>query len=185
MIRWLLEVDPLTPLTRCMPGWADLSEGNLPEAIAPYREMHLMDPANPVARLFYTWVLALNGRRDEVVSVVDGFGAADGATTAAKLARVLRLAVEGRSREVATSVTAKLEETARSTDFFARLLANVYALIGDEDRALRWLQVAIDRGFINYPYLAEYDPLLKGLRKDKRFIQLLARVRERWERFEE
>ena len=54
LIARLLTLDPLTPLTRCVPGFADVSEGNLRAAVEPYRQMFEMDPDNPMARLFYS-----------------------------------------------------------------------------------------------------------------------------------
>jgi hypothetical protein len=52
------------------------------------------------------------------------------------------------------------------------------------DRALYWLDIAIGRGFINYPFLARYDPFTETLRTDPRFLQLMEIARDRWERFE-
>ena len=52
------------------------------------------------------------------------------------------------------------------------------------DESLRWLEIAIERGFINYPFLAQHDPFFKSLRSDPRFEQLLDTVHERWEKFE-
>jgi hypothetical protein len=37
---------------------------------------------------------------------------------------------------------------------------------------------------INYPFLSQYDPLLKNIRQEKRFQELMEEVRSRWERFE-
>ena len=39
LLTRLLAVDPLTPITRCMPGFADIMEGNLEAAVDPYRQM--------------------------------------------------------------------------------------------------------------------------------------------------
>jgi hypothetical protein len=46
------------------------------------------------------------------------------------------------------------------------------------------LQAAIDRGFINYPFLARHDPAFEALRSDAAFKTLLETARHRWERFE-
>ena len=70
LIDQLVAVDPLTPLTRCMPGFADLMEGNVASALGPYRQMFEMDPGNPMARLFYVPILAANGRMSEVREIV-------------------------------------------------------------------------------------------------------------------
>jgi hypothetical protein len=43
----------------------------------------------------------------------------------------------------------------------------------------------IDCGFINYPFLNEYDPYLANIRGDERFKKLMERVRYKAEHFEE
>ena len=65
LIERALAVDPLTPVTRCMPAFADAMDGNFATTVEPYRQMCEMDPGNPMARLFYVWVLALNHRTDD------------------------------------------------------------------------------------------------------------------------
>ena len=81
-------------------------------------------------------------------------------------------------------LTPEIEAIANATDLFPRFLALGYTAAGMPDRAIHWLSMAVDRGFINYPFLARHDPFLKSLRTDSRFQQLLTIVRERWEKFE-
>jgi len=49
--------------------------------------------------------------------------------------------------------------------------------------AIRWLQTAADEGFPCYP-LFENDPYLNHLRKDPRFIELMANLKAQWERYQ-
>lgn len=184
LIDRLLAVDPLTPLTRCLPGFADASEGKLDSAVEPYRQMFEMDPGNPMARLFYVWALALNRRTDAVGAIVEAFPPEVRDTVPARLAQFLAHALSGHHRDASAVVTADIEAVATANDVFARFLAHGYALAGVPDRAMHWLTVAIDRGFINYPFLARYDPFFEGFRSHPRFQELMETVRERWERFE-
>ena len=62
--------------------------------------------------------------------------------------------------------------------------AGFYSLLDDKEEALRWLEHAIDRGWINYPLFAETDPFLENIRGEERFQQLMARVKYEWEHFE-
>jgi TolB-like protein len=183
LIARLLEIDPLTPLNRCMPGWADILEGRFEAAIEPYRQMFAMDVANPMARLFYVWVLLLNRRTDSVARLVDAFPSDVRDTVPGRLASFLVRALDGSAASAHALVTAEVEAAARTTDLFPRILAQGYALAGLAERATYWLDAAIDRGFINYPYLAHHDPFFQPLRLDSRFIQLLDIVRHRWEQF--
>jgi TolB-like protein len=184
LIARLQTLDPLTPLTRCLPGFADLSDGKLQQAIEPYRQMLEMDPGNPMARLFYVWLLMFNGDIETTRRVVETFPPEVSDTIPARLASFLAHALAGNRREALNALTPEIESIASAADVFPRVLAHGYALIGDADRAMHWLTIAVARGYINYPFLARYDPLLEGLRADPRFQELLRTVRERWESFQ-
>lgn len=184
LISRLQTLDPLTPLTRCLPGFADASEGNLGAAVGPYRQMFEMDPANPMGRLFYIWVLALNRRHDELARVLDGFSPAERETVPARAARFLAHAHIHRDRQATELVTPELATVATTNDVFARFLAEGYAMAGMADEAIRWLSVAVGRGYINYPFLARYDPSFEPIRSHPGFEDLLEVVLERWQGFE-
>ena len=47
-----------------------------------------------------------------------------------------------------------------------------------------WLDNAVERGFINDPYLSNHDKILRTLDGNARFGELLSRVRTAWEQFE-
>jgi TolB-like protein len=184
LIDRVLAVDPLTPLTRCLPGWADVLEGRFTTAVEPYRQMFEMDPGNPMARLFYAWVLALNRQADAVRAIVEDFPLQVRDTVPARLALFLGHALAGNRQAALAMVTPDIEAVANATDVFPRFLAHGYALAGVPDLAIQWLTTAVDRGFINYPFLARHDPFFEELRGDPRFQRLMDTVRERWQTFE-
>jgi TolB-like protein len=185
LIDRLKGVDPLTPVTRCMPAFADLLEGNFAAAIEPYRQMFEMDPGNPVARLFYVWVLLINGRDGAISEIVDSFPIEVRDTVPAQLAFFIRDVLSAKkSGAPPPEITPGIEAAANGTDVFARVLADGYALAGLIEPAMHWLRVAVDRGFINYEFLNGLDPSLERLRGEERFRDLMEAVRGRWERFE-
>ena len=164
LIERLLAIDPLTPVTRCMPAFADAMEGNFAAAVEPYRQMYEMDPGNPMARLFYVWVLVLNGRTASVAAVVESFPPEVRDTVPARVAFFLAHAAAVNGREAHAALTGEIESVAKAADVFPRILAQGYALARMPERAMRWLAIAVDRGFINYPFLAKHDPVFEGLR---------------------
>ena len=178
-IARLLAIDPLTPVNRCMPGYADVLDGKAAAAVGPYREMFEMDPANPMARLFYVWVLIASGRDDEAAAVAASFPAEARDTVPALVAGFLVAAVAGRTEDLAAALTPEVEAIARETDVFGRFLAQGFALAGDVERALDWLEVAVERGFGNHDFLARHDPCLASVRGEPRFARLLEVVRRR------
>jgi TolB-like protein len=184
LIDRLLAVDPLTPVSRCAPGFADLADGNFAAAVEPYRQMVEMDPGNPMARLFYVGLLALNRRTEAVGAILETFPPEVRDTVPARLAFFVGHALAGNLREAQATLTPEIEAIATGTDVFPRFLAMGYALVGVPDRAMHWLAIAVDRGFINYPFLARYHPSLESLRSHPRFQQLMETVRDRWEKFE-
>jgi TolB-like protein/Flp pilus assembly protein TadD len=184
LLARLLKVDPLTPLSHCMPAFADILQGRLAAAVAPYRQMFEMDRSNPMARLFYVWVLILNRRLDEAQRTAASCPRNLRASVAGQLTRFLAAAARGRLTAAQSSVSAQVRAAAGSTDVFPRLLAQGFALAGQPAEAINWLEAAVARGFINYPFLARHDPSLASVRAEPRFQRLLKEVRTRWERFE-
>jgi hypothetical protein len=183
LIERLAAIDPLTPLVRCMPAWAGILEGDLAGAIDPYRQMLEMDSGNPMARLFYVWVLLINGRLEEIPGIVESFPFEVRETVPARLAFFLAASLGDRGGVPLQAPGKQVEAAAGASDVFARLLAGAYARAGDTDNAIRWLEVAVERGFINHPFLTRLDPSLDNLRGKPRFQQLMEAVRERWEGF--
>ena len=184
LLRRLLAVDPLTPVTRCMPAWADILEGNFAAAVEPYRQMFEMDRSNPMACLFYASVLILNRMQKDVGALIETLPPDVRDTVPARITLFLAFAMGGNRDEAQAMVTPQIEAAASASDVFARFLAQGFAMVGMAEPAMRWLEVAIDRGFINYPYLARYDPIFRSQRSDARFNRLLDIARDRWERFE-
>lgn len=183
LLARLSKVDPLTPITQCMPAFADILEGKFAGAVRPYERMLEMDPANPMARLFYVWVLLLNRRVNEAETVFAQFPAELVGSVPARLARFLVCAAANKGQEAQAALGPRLECVAGASDVFPRLLAQGFAWAGMRAPALKWLRTAVDRGFINYPFLARHDHSFKALRTDPKFRELLEVVRVRWERF--
>lgn len=182
LIGRLVSVDPLTPLTRCMPGWADALEGNFESALGPYRDMFTMDPGNPLARLFYVYILAAAGQRDEGRRIANE---APAALRESLPGQVLALFAGALGDErPALRLPVDIELLAGGTEMFPRLLAQACALAGAADEAVQWASVAVERGFINHAFLARHDPFLSNLAGTPAYDALLDRVKIDSERFE-
>ncbi len=184
LIERALSLDPLNPVTRCMPGFADLLEGNFAAALEPYRQMCEMDPGNPMGRLFYVGVLVLNRCTDTARAVADAFPSAVRDSAPARIACFLARAPAGDERYRHVAQIEEIERLATAADVFPRMIAQGYARAGMPEHAMRWLALAVDRGFINYPFLAQHDPSFTNVRGLPHFQQLMEIVRERWKRFE-
>ncbi len=57
-----------------------------------------------------------------------------------------------------------------------------YALLGEKEKALEFLQRAVDLGNHNYPWF-QRDKNYDKLRSDPGYQRIMADVRRRWERY--
>ena len=181
LIDTLCRIDPLTPLTRCMPGWADLLEGRFEAAVGPYQDMFDADPHNPFARLFLVLVLAAAGQRDAAQALAADVPAG---VTASPPGQVLRLFAHALAGDAMPKLPPALSEgLAATSDVMPRFVGQAYAIAGDVAQATHWIERAAERGFINYPFLSKHDPFLTALPEDPAWTALLERVKRRWEAF--
>jgi hypothetical protein len=63
-------------------------------------------------------------------------------------------------------------------------MAAAYALAGEGDLALDWLEHTVEvRGWVDHVYFTRHDRFLASVRPDPRFQALMARARGRHARF--
>ena len=160
-----------------MPAFADVMEWKRAAAIEPYEQMSAMDPGDPMARLFYIWALILNERVDAARAVLELFPSKVRDTVPARIADFLVRAAVANGR-AAPPRPPDIDLAATAGDVFPRMLAQGHALAGMPDDAIRCLRVAIDRGFINYPFLAHHDPFFEPIRGLSSFHGLMDLVRD-------
>ena len=95
--------------------------------------------------------------------------------------RAMMLAKAGRRSEAQAAID-RAVSLGRNFGHFhhtAYNIASAYALLGDRDRAIQYLQNAADDGFPCYP-LFTTDAQLDGLRNDPRFTTLMAKLERDW-----
>ncbi len=155
IITHLLSIDPLTPLSQCLPGWAAILEGDFAAGLGPYKTMFDMDPGNPVGRLFYIWVLALNGLDDQAREIAGGFPESQRNHPAAGIGALFDEVLAGGAP---SAPGPEVLQAASATEMFSRILAEAYLLAGDAGAAGHWFAIARKKGFNNRAYLLEHHP---------------------------
>jgi len=90
----------------------------------------------------------------------------------------------GRRDEALRAVSEPFKAAARRVEYWSWVMSNCYALIDELDQALDWLEIAISRGFINYPFLSQHDKLLAKLHGHPRFEALMQKAKYEFDRFD-
>ena len=184
LARRILEIDPLTPVYRFLPGLLSMSAGEFADAIPSFDEAIRLDPKNPLLLCLRGQALALDGKVEEAIAQFEVLQQQCGTHYFCKMGSALVAALRGDAAAVERSVDAEFEEITAADPQWPWMLAECYALLGNVERAIAWLEVAVAKGFLNYPMLGRWDPLLANLRGHDDFVALLKHTRELWERLE-
>lgn len=185
------KLDATSPYPGFIRGYAALLRGHmqtcvrhLKAALAPYREMYSMSPHNPFIHWSYAFIVAWAGLLDESLRVLDAVIRDSPTTFWAKMAVFRRAALTRDGESAMRAETSDLVSAAKPNVYWSFMFGQNFALVGERERAIEWLEIAVGLGFINYPLLATHDPLLAGVRDDPAFARLMEQVRPQWEAFE-
>jgi len=180
-IEELVQMDPLTPVTWLTYSYHYLMSGRFEKALAGARRAIELAPVPSNLHFLAASAIAAAGMRVEAIAVLERTAASLTAPVPRACALLLKYALEGEAEKTCAQMTPLVEESAGWLDHLGRFMADCYSLIGRNDEALRWIRIGMDHGYINYPFLAAYDPLLANVRQDARFAPLMQEVKARWE----
>ncbi len=180
----ILEIDPLTPVYRFVPGLLSLMAGEFSEALPPFDEAIRLDPDNAMLLWCRGQVLTLIGRNDEAVAQFQKIQKLHPDQFFSNLGAIMQAAITKDRAAAALIATDELKQIAGCDPHYSWAMAQCYSLLDDAPAALQWIETAMDRGFINFPMIGKLDPLLDNARKAPGFPELLNRIETRWETFE-
>jgi tetratricopeptide (TPR) repeat protein len=184
MMERLQQVDPLTSINLSMYGIVEMFDGRYDEALHWTQRSADVDPGNPTSRMLHAQALAANDKTEEAIGMLRAVATDTHAMAWARLASVMAHALAGERERAVAEITPDLLEASTWDDIFSWWLADCYSLVGERDAALDSVERMIDLGIFNYPFLAEHEPFLRGVREAPRFRELLERARGRWNSFE-
>lgn len=184
LARRILEIDPLTPTYRFVPGLLSMMAGEFADALPSFDDAIRLDPSNPMLLLFRGQALALDGKTDEAIAQIDALERQCGDHYFCQLGGILAAALRGDTTAAEQRITPGFEEITAADPHYAWVLAECYSLLNKQDLALSWLRKAVDKGFLNYPMIGRWDPLLANVRRHSGFSSLVQHMRSLWEKFE-
>ena len=180
-----LEINPANSLARYRYAVINMYRGKYDDAYKISQSTPLEN--NPALHESQgAMILFRLGRLDEAERTIDAYlskypNDEGGIATSVK---AMILAKRGRVDDAISAIN-RAEELGKDFGHFhhtAYNIACVYVVLGKPDKAVNYLQMAADDGFPCYP-LFERDELLKDISHEPRFIELLARMKEQWGRY--
>jgi len=180
----LIKVDPFSPFSYGGYILDVMAEGQLDLPVDYLTKWVRMVPQYPVALFFSAQFLAYCNHFKEACALVSKNVQPDMNDAFTKLSLFVKYAIEGDEKRIKELLTVDFVKTARRDCQTSYFVSGLFALSGMKDKAFAWLENAVDRGFINYPFISEYDPFLKTIRSEPRFKKLMERVKQEWENFE-
>jgi TolB-like protein len=180
----VMQMDPLSFPSNWYNGGIYFYNGQYELALHAWERLYKLHPENPYSKYTYALILAYNNKVDEAVSVIQENVKVNPDTLFAKLGLILKYALGGDKQKMLHEITQDLKNTVSRDYDFSHHLSCFFSIINDKKEALKWLEISINNGFINYPLFNEYDPLLQNLRGMKKFKELMERIKVEWENFE-
>ena len=177
----LVAMDPMSPMSYMPLIWARVFEGRFDLALGVLERNRPLYPGVLSGSLFdamRVMMLVQMGRHEEAVAAAERVEKEEQPIISHRMALLWRYAVTGDRQRAFSWMTPEAMETCRRDFVYSWWMACAYVMVGDDDSALDWLENAVDRGFVNYRYLGEIEPLLAPLRRDPRFQALMARARK-------
>jgi tetratricopeptide (TPR) repeat protein len=188
LVQRLLELDPLTPLNHLMEGLIYMFDLQFDRSLSAMSRMAQMEPDSPYPHIWRCYVFILKREYDKVLEQIDQFlqreDMGPSSSNWNEWSLFLKYALQGEKKKALDSISKETENWAWNDPDIPSLWAGHFALINEKEKALDWLERAVDRGCINYPLLAEQYPFLENIRGEPRFKKLMERVKHEWENFE-
>lgn len=170
-----VELDPFNPLTHVWYSFLLYAQGRYEEALAAAREAQRLEPDHPIVTAALWNAYDRKGMWKEAFEAVEAnvrVGYNDPRVDAALDEGYARGGYAEAMRRGAEALVARFHEgLALASD-----TANFYALAGDKDKAIEWLEKGLEARDPVMPYLGMF-PTLDDLLPDPRFQDLLRKMK--------
>jgi len=180
----LAELDPLTASNHCLLGLSYLLGGDAAAALPSHRRAIELAPLSTICRVCDAVSLVAAGRETEAASQFEWLEHQPSDDHLAAVAVRFRRGLTGDREAVLSPPSAAERAMAESDEYWSYLMAGAYALVGEADQALSWLEHTVRvRGWVDYVYFTRHDRFLERVRPTRHFQELMASAQKRYARF--
>jgi non-specific serine/threonine protein kinase len=176
----LVELDPRNPMSLGMVSYVHTLEGRIKLGLETMQQAGL-DMNIPWYCLWMAWTLTMANKHQDALAILEPMNTRSDNEPFVKLCQLLYSSLKGDHRRCDKLARAYPLDTADSPVCW--WIADFLAMAGNKDQSFEWFELAVDRGFFNYPFLKDHDPFVEKIRSDPGFKKLLERVKHEWENF--
>jgi non-specific serine/threonine protein kinase len=180
----LLKIDPLDQQSHFAAGLMNLFAGKFDLARSHWLKSYQIEPENPVCEIYYGLILLYNKSLKESYAIIDKCEKKLPEHGIVQIGSIISSAMQGKKEKISRLMTSEFQAYCRRDPFWSLHITEVYAILDEKEKALDWLENAMNKGLINYPFLNEYNPFLENIRGESHFKKLMERVKHEWENFE-
>jgi len=177
-----ISIDPLHFMAHWAASLLQIFLGKFQQAVEPSEKAYNLVPQGHPIRVFHGLALAYNNRLEEAFSVFDQIKKINPENIFSQIGIMLKFALQGNKKKALESITPEMLNWAQIDFTNPWTIIVGYSLIGEKEVALNWLETQIDLGCRNYPFINEYDIFLENIRGEKRFKELMERIKPEWEK---
>jgi tetratricopeptide (TPR) repeat protein len=180
----LNQIDPFDFTTKWLNGGIHFYNGDYENALSGWRPLYELHSASPIVQFYYASAMVYLDQRESACSIIEQGVRTNPNNAFTKLGLLLKSAVMNDKDEAYIVMTPEFRETCNRDCTFSHHLAGIFSLLNEKDEALFWLENAFERGFINWPLLAEKDYWLENIRDEERFKKIMDSVKFEWKNFD-
>jgi len=178
-----LKIDPFNTALELLKGVNYFFQGRFDLAQTTILDYYRLAPESPMSKYWKSLILVYNDRPDESYEFINEFVKEPGQDSLDYSMIFLKYAIKGNKTKLDSWLTPENIKALQNDCMLSWHMATFYSYLEDKDQSLEWLENAIDRGFINYPFINDYDKFLNNVRSEERFKVLMKKVKHEWENF--
>ncbi len=170
-----IELDPVTPGTVEILGWAYYMAGRHDESIIQIKKSLELDPNYYWAHIILAWSYAGKGMYTEAIAQADKIMTLFPSDDHVMLMNIARVYGVSGKREVALRLLDQIKGLSPEKYVDAYFVASIYAGLGENDQAFEWLNKGYEERSSGMLSL-KVHPFWNNLRDDPRFTALLKKM---------
>ncbi len=173
--------DPLKLRGKTSIGWVEMMSGNFDKMLEIRIELYKDNPNSPWLTMAMVHIYSYVGNTEEAGKLVVKL---TGDNFYEKMARQMYYGVIGEKEKALQMFDEKSLISSKRDAQYSLFTAWGYVACGEYDQAIDWLENSVARGFANYPFLLEFDLMMKPLRSLPRFKALMIPLKKKWEYYQ-